>query len=44
MTSDLAIVLLLLAAAVVMFVLNRPRMDAVGLLMLVLLPSPAPSR
>ncbi|HYI04645.1 MAG TPA: SLC13 family permease [Reyranella sp.] len=38
MTSELAIVLLLLAAAVVMFVLNRPRMDAVGLLMLVLLP------
>jgi di/tricarboxylate transporter len=38
MTGQLALVLLLLAAAVVMFVLNRPRMDAVGLLMLVLLP------
>ena len=38
MTTELAIVLVLLAAAVVMFVLNRPRMDAVGLLMLVLLP------
>ncbi|MBV8613676.1 MAG: SLC13 family permease [Acetobacteraceae bacterium] len=38
MTSQLAYVLALLAAAIVMFVLNRPRMDAVGLLMLVLLP------
>jgi di/tricarboxylate transporter len=38
MTGDLAIVLALLAAAVAMFALNRPRMDAVALLMLVLLP------
>jgi hypothetical protein len=28
MTTDLAIVLLLLAATVAMFALNRPRMDA----------------
>src|SRR5690349_13173761 len=38
MTTDLLLVLLLLAAAVTMFVLNRPRMDAVALIMLVLLP------
>ncbi len=38
MTIDLALVLALLAAAVVMFALGRPRMDAVALLMLVLLP------
>jgi di/tricarboxylate transporter len=38
MNQPLAIVLTLLAAAVVMFIINRPRMDAVGLLMLVLLP------
>lgn len=38
MNTDLALVLLLLAAAVVMFVFNRPRMDAVALLMIVLLP------
>ena len=38
MTSQLAIVLALLAAAIVMFALNRPRMDAVALLMLALLP------
>jgi len=38
MRPDLAIVLLLLAAAVVMFMIDRPRMDAVALLMLVLLP------
>jgi di/tricarboxylate transporter len=38
MTSDLALVLLLLVAAVTMFVLNRPRMDAVSLIMIVLLP------
>jgi di/tricarboxylate transporter len=37
-TSDLAIVLALLAAAVVMFVLNRPRMDAVALIMIAALP------
>ena len=38
MTIDLAMVLALLAAAVVMFALGRPRMDAVALLMLALLP------
>ncbi len=38
MTTPLLLVLGLLAAAIVMFVINRPRMDAVGLLMLVLLP------
>jgi di/tricarboxylate transporter len=38
MNTNLALVLLLLAAAVAMFVINRPRMDAVALLMIVLLP------
>ena len=38
MTSQLAIVLALLAASIAMFVMNRPRMDAVGLIMLTLLP------
>ena len=38
MTVDLAIVLALLVAAVVMFAVNRPRMDAVALIMLTLLP------
>ncbi len=38
MTGELTIVLALLAAAVVMFALGKPRMDAVGLLMLALLP------
>ena len=38
MNADLAIVLALLAAAIAMFAANRPRMDAVGLLMLVALP------
>ncbi|HMR30421.1 MAG TPA: SLC13 family permease [Geminicoccaceae bacterium] len=38
MTTDLAIVLALLAAAVVMFAINRPRMDAVALIMLTVLP------
>ncbi|WP_462330955.1 SLC13 family permease, partial [Thiohalocapsa halophila] len=38
MPTDLLTVLLLLAAAVVMFAINRPRVDAVALLMLVLLP------
>jgi di/tricarboxylate transporter len=36
--SQLIIVLLLLAASVAMFVINKPRMDAVALIMLVLLP------
>jgi di/tricarboxylate transporter len=38
MSTQLAIVLALLAAAIVMFALNKPRMDAVGLLMLTVLP------
>lgn len=38
MTGDLLLVLALLGAAIVMFVANRPRMDAVALLMIVLLP------
>jgi di/tricarboxylate transporter len=38
MNMELALVLLLLAAAIVMFVINRPRMDAVALLMIVLMP------
>jgi di/tricarboxylate transporter len=38
MTTDLALVLALLAAAIAMFILNRPRMDAVALLMIVALP------
>jgi di/tricarboxylate transporter len=38
MNTDLAIVLLLLAVAVGMFIAGRPRMDAVALLMIVLLP------
>lgn len=38
MTTQLLAVLGLLVAAIAMFVINRPRMDAVGLLMLVLLP------
>ena len=38
MTFDLALVLILLAAAVAMFALGRPRMDAVALIMLAVLP------
>jgi di/tricarboxylate transporter len=38
MNTDLAIVLLLLGAAIVMFAINRPRMDAVALIMLTALP------
>jgi len=38
MNSDLAIVLVLLAAAIAMFAINKPRMDAVGLIMLTVLP------
>ena len=36
--SDLAIVLALLAAAIVMFAINKPRLDAVALIMLTALP------
>lgn len=38
MTPELATVLVLLAAAVAMFALNKPRMDAVALIVLTLLP------
>ena len=38
MTLDLALVLALLAAAILMFVLNRPRMDVVALIMIAALP------
>jgi di/tricarboxylate transporter len=38
MSLDLLLVLLLLAAAIVMFAINRPRVDAVALIMLVALP------
>jgi di/tricarboxylate transporter len=38
MSTQLLLVLALLGAAIVMFVINKPRMDAVGLLMIVLLP------
>ena len=38
MTRELAVVLLLLGAAIVMFAINRPRMDAVALIMLTVLP------
>jgi di/tricarboxylate transporter len=38
MSADLGIVLALLAGAIVMFAIGRPRMDAVALLMLAALP------
>ena len=38
MNTDLAIVLVLLAAAIAMFAINKPRMDAVALIMLTVLP------
>jgi di/tricarboxylate transporter len=38
MNGDLALVLLLLAAAIAMFVVNRPRMDAVALIVITVLP------
>src|SRR5271165_1840910 len=38
MTNQLAMVLALLAAAICMFAINRPRMDAVALIMLTALP------
>ena len=41
MSNELAIVLVLLAAAIAMFALNRPRMDAVALIMMTASPSPA---
>jgi di/tricarboxylate transporter len=38
MSAELAVVLLLLFAAIVMFAINKPRMDAVALIMLTALP------
>ena len=38
MSTDLLMVLALLAAAIIMFAINKPRVDAVALIMLVLLP------
>lgn len=38
MSTDLVVVLVLLTAAIAMFVIDKPRMDAVALIMLVLLP------
>lgn len=38
MTLELALILLMLAAAIAMFVMNRPRMDAVALIVMVLMP------
>ena len=38
MSADLGIVLVLLAVAVAMFVIGRPRMDAVALIMIAALP------
>ncbi len=38
MSTQLAVVLLLLAAAIAMFAMNKPRMDAVALIMLTALP------
>ena len=38
MNPDLAIVLGLLGASIAMFAMNKPRMDAVGLIMLTALP------
>ncbi len=38
MSTDLAIVLVLLASAIAMFAMNKPRMDAVALIMLTVLP------
>lgn len=38
MTPELALVLGLLAAAIAMFAIGRPRMDVVGLLVIAVLP------
>lgn len=38
MNTELMMILALLGAAIVMFVINRPRMDAVGLIMIVAMP------
>ena len=38
MNTDLILVLLLLAAAIAMFIANRPRMDAVALIMIAVMP------
>jgi di/tricarboxylate transporter len=38
MTADLAVILVLLVAAIAMFVVGRPRMDAVALIMIAVMP------
>jgi di/tricarboxylate transporter len=38
MTTDLAVILLLLVAAIAMFVVGRPRMDAAALIMTAVMP------
>jgi hypothetical protein len=38
MITDLAVVLVLLVAAIAMFVVGRPRMDAVALIMIAVMP------
>lgn len=38
MTDELLMILALLGAAIVMFIINKPRMDAVGLIMIVAMP------
>jgi di/tricarboxylate transporter len=38
MSNQLLLILLLLAAAIAMFAMNRPRMDAVALIMMAILP------
>jgi len=43
MNADLQLVLLLLGVAILMFAVNRPRVDAVALLAMAALPLPASS-
>ena len=38
MNTDLVVVLVLLAAAIAMFIVGRPRMDAVALIMIAVMP------
>ena len=38
MNASLVVVLVLLASAIAMFAINKPRLDAVALIMLVMLP------
>ena len=44
MILDLALILLMLVAAIAMFVINQPRMDAVALLVIVAMPFTGPDR